>query len=69
MRRWGRVTAKRRMLDLEEVEAALKRAAWIGLRGTAEERSGRFRPLGERGGGEKMRGAERGEPGADRGKK
>ena len=43
---------KRRTLDLEEVEAALKRAAWAGLYGTAEERSGRFVVREERSGAE-----------------
>jgi hypothetical protein len=32
-----------RILDLEEVEAALKRAAHRAIHGTREERSGRFR--------------------------
>ncbi len=44
---------KRRTLDLEEVQAALDRAAWAGLHGTAEERSGRFVRRGARSGKEK----------------
>jgi hypothetical protein len=32
-------------LDIEEVEAALKRAAHRAIYGTREERSGRFRPV------------------------
>jgi hypothetical protein len=42
MRRWGRVAEKRRTLDLEEVEAALKRAAWNAVHGPPEVRAGRF---------------------------
>jgi hypothetical protein len=34
-----------RILDLEEVEAALNRAAHKAIYGTREERSGRFRPV------------------------
>jgi len=34
-----------RILDIEEVEAALKRAAHRAIHGTREERSGRFRPV------------------------
>jgi KTSC domain-containing protein len=34
-----------RVLDIEEVETALKRAAHRAIHGTREERSGRFRPV------------------------
>jgi hypothetical protein len=34
-----------RILDVEEVDAALKRAAHRAIYGTREERSGRFRPV------------------------
>jgi hypothetical protein len=36
------VAEKRRTLDLEEVEAALKRAAWNAVHGPPEVRAGRF---------------------------
>ena len=35
---------KPRGIDFEEMEAALKRAAYKAVHGTREERSGRFRP-------------------------
>jgi hypothetical protein len=38
----------RRILDIEEVAAALKRAAEKAMHGTREERSGRFLPTTRR---------------------
>lgn len=63
------MSEKRRTLDLKEVQAALDRAAWAGLHGTAEERSGRFRPRGDRSGEAKAIDADRAEPEATLGKK
>jgi hypothetical protein len=37
-----------RMLDVEKVDAALKRAARRAIHGTREERSGRFLPAKKR---------------------
>jgi hypothetical protein len=34
-------------LSIEKVEAALQRAAYLGLHGTKEQRSGRFMPKEE----------------------
>lgn len=55
------MSEKRRTLDLKEVQAALDKAAWAGLYGTAEERSGRYRPRGRLAGEVKVRHATEGE--------
>ena len=39
-----------RMLDVEKIGAALKRAAYRAIHGTREERSGRFLPAKKRNG-------------------
>jgi hypothetical protein len=63
------VADKRRTLDLEEVQAALDRAAWKARHGTAEERSGRFLLGAGRSGEDETRDENKGESDAVRGKK
>lgn len=63
------MSERRGTLDLDEVQAALDKAAWAGLYGTAEERSGRFVRRVARNGEDNTCSAQKGERGADRGKK
>lgn len=58
------MTEKRRTLDLEEVQAALKKAAWNAVHGPPEVRAGRFVVRDAERGEDQTRNAQKGEPDA-----
>lgn len=60
---------KRKILDVDEVQAALDRAAWNARYGTAEVRAGRFVPRDGGSGEGDARGAEERARVEERGKK
>ena len=63
------MSEKRRTLDLEEVQAALDRAAWNAVHGPPEVRAGRFVRRGARDSADGARAATECKPDAARGKK